>query len=163
MKKFLLFLTALLFLGCSQKEISIQQNSVFPKNVKVIPFANLTQTPLAGYKVASITTGVAKSYGINVSDTLLNYPEKDYSLKQIQNILNNFKDGYVITGFVNEYKYKAGIDANPAVSITLKVYDASQKKYVFTSTVSEVGSAYDSLGVITQNALKDIMNEAVKK
>jgi len=164
MKKLLFFIVAILILtGCAKKEISIEPNSKFPKQVKIIPFANLTQNPLAGYKVASIANGVIKEYNISVTNSLFTYPEKDYSLKEIQNILNQYNNGYIVTGFVNEYKYKAGIDANPAVSVTLKIYDAKNKKYIFTSTVSEVGTTYDSLGVITQNCLKDLMDEIIKK
>jgi TolB-like protein len=164
MKKLFFFLiTVLIFGGCAQKAVSIQPNSAFPKEVKIIPFANLTQNPLAGYKVASIANGVIKEHNIKVDNSLFTYPEKDYSLKEIQNILNQYTDGYIVTGFVNEYKYKAGIDANPAVSITLKVYDAKNKKYIFTATISETGNAYDSLGVITQNCLKALMDEISQK
>jgi hypothetical protein len=49
-----------------------------------------------------------------------------------------------------------GVDAIPAVSITIKAYDPKTEKFIFTSTISEVGSSYDSLSVITQKALKEI-------
>jgi hypothetical protein len=149
-------LIAILFLGCAQKELSIQ-NSHIPKTVKVIPFANLTQTPLAGYRVASILEGVLKEKNYNIQSSLFKYQEKDYTLEELKNILKKEKDGYIVTGYVNEFKYKAGIDAQPAVSITLKVYNPKTKKYIYTSTISEIGSTYDSLGVITQKALKEII------
>jgi len=165
MKKLLTLLTFAVFMffgGCAQKQISVEKTQI-PKKIEIIPFANLTQTPMAGYRVSSIALGVLKEYGFTVTNTLTDFPERDYSLEEINKILSEIKDGYVFTGYVNEFKYKAGIDAQPAVSLTIRIYDAKNKKNIYVSTVSEIGSSYDSLGTLTQRSIKETLDESVKK
>jgi len=160
MKKLIFFLAAILFLGCSKNVYNVSQNQQIPKNLSVIPFANFTQTQLAGYKVAAITEGVLKSKGYNVTSSLWNYPEEDYTLNDIKNLIQNNPSRFIVTGYVNEYKYKAGIDGEPAISITLKIYDKELHKDIYKATISAVGNSYDSLGVLTQENLEEVIASA---
>ena len=161
MKKILLSILFLVFIGCSSDVYNVEKTTPISKKetMSVIPFANFTQTQLAGYKVAGIVEGVFKSKGFNISKSLWNFPEEDYTLNEIKNIINHTNSNYIVTGYVNEYRYKTGIDGEPAVSITIKIYDNNKHKYIYTATISKIGNTYDSLSLITQNAINKILDE----
>lgn len=64
---------------------------------------------------------------------------------------------YVIFGSVNEFRYKTGIDGEPVVSITLRVYDTKTERIIYTGTASASGWAYESLGTIAQRILNNLV------
>jgi len=154
--KFLLVALFILFSGCVKESFSVNKQKL-PSNIRVYPFANLTQTPMAGYRVASILEGVLKSKGYHIKGSLWDFEEKDYSIEDIKDLLQNAKADYIITGYVNEYRYKTGIDGEPAVSFTIKVFSTKAHKYIYTATYSGVGDTYSSVGVLTQEGLKKII------
>lgn len=151
-------LSLLFFIGCGEV-YNIEKTTNLPKqNIEVIPFANFTQTQLAGYKVAGIIEGVLKSKDFNISQSLWDFPEEDYTLKEIKNIIENTNSKYIVTGYVNEYRYKTGIDGEPVISITIKIYDKTKQKYIYTATISKAGNTYESLGTITQEAFNKVLD-----
>jgi hypothetical protein len=154
--RFLFFLISLLFIGCIHTQYNV--NQTFPKkSVSVIPFVNFTQTPLAGYRVAGIFEGVLKSKGCHIKYSLFSFPQRDYSIDELKYLIRKIKSKYIVTGYVNEYRYKTGIDGEPAVSVTLKVYSKPLKRYIYISSFSIVGDTYSSLGVITQKGFNKIL------
>lgn len=156
-------LTYLLFsflLSCANV-VSVK-NVIIPKSATfmVLPFENNTETPLAGLRVASITEGVAVSKGYNIKPKV--YGEnKEYTQLDIQNMIRELKErgdiDYVITGSVNEFRYKTGIDGEPAVSITLKVYDLKEDKVVLINTGSRTGWSHESITTVAQKVLLAIL------
>ncbi len=114
----------------------------------ILPFSNLSDTPLAGERVAAILYGVLKSKGYR---TVLFFTprEKDYTEKEIENLRQKAKEKFncVIEGSVNEWRYKAGIDGEPAVSIT---YIVENDGKTFSGTISGSDWGHKSLGLLTQ-------------
>ena len=157
MKKILTLIILLIFTGCVRESYNIS-NQKIPTDVEIIPFVNLTQTPMAGYKVASIVNGVMKTKGYNVK--LFGFSGEEYTPEEINTLLNKADKRYIITGYVNEYRYRTGIDGEPASSVTIKVYDKKEHKYIYTSTFSITGDTYNSLGVITQEAINNVIKNA---
>ncbi|MFN3869917.1 MAG: hypothetical protein ACK4MW_00295 [Aquificaceae bacterium] len=140
----------------STGKVNIPKSSTFA----VLPFENNTETPLAGLRVASITEGVAVSKGYNIKAKM--YGEnKEYTSAEIQNMIKELKErgdiDYVITGSVNEFRYKTGIDGEPAVSITLKIYDLKEDKFVLVNTGSRTGWSHESVGTVAQKILQAIL------
>ena len=158
--KILIYLLFSFLLSCasvvSVKGVSIPKSATFV----VLPFENNTETPLAGLRVASITEGVAVSKGYNIKPKV--YGEnKEYTQLDIQNMIRELKErgdvDYVITGSVNEFRYKTGIDGEPAVSITLKIYDLKENKFVLINTGSRTGWSHESITTVAQKLLRAIL------
>ncbi|WP_200763638.1 hypothetical protein [Nitrosophilus alvini] len=160
------FLMLFFFSGCS-----LVYNTEAPKITKtekfvILPFANFTQTPMAGYRVAGIAEGVFKSYGLVIKGSLWDIDERDYTLKEIREMIKKMEKNdtaYIITGYVNEYRYKTGIDGEPAVSITLKIYDTVQKKYIWGSVASKTGWSYQSVSTIAHELLNEMAYDMIKR
>ena len=157
--KRLLLLFILVFTGCIRENFNVKKTSLPLQNIRIIPFANFTQTPMAGYKVAGILEGVLRSKNIKFKGSLWDFEERDYSIEDIQKLIEDINSSYIITGYVNEYRYKTGIDGEPAVSVTIKIYDKKLKKYIYIATFSRVGDTYNSLGVLTQEGFNKVLEK----
>ncbi|MEZ0323577.1 MAG: hypothetical protein ABWJ98_04630 [Hydrogenothermaceae bacterium] len=135
---------------------NLNKNSVYV----VLPFENFTETPMAGLRVASIAEGVATAKGYRVKNGIYERENKEYSKQEIDALIDKLKDSqidYVITGSVNEYRYKTGIDGEPAVSITLKIYDLKNGKTVLTNVGSMTGWSNESIGTVAQKLINKLI------
>jgi predicted extracellular nuclease len=61
---------------------------------------------------------------------------------------NGFK--FVITGNVNEFRYKTGIEGEPAVSVTVLIYDSESGEVIWSSTGSATGWSNQSRTTVAQ-------------
>jgi len=161
MKKFLLVLIIPVFLLISSCASVINKSSFEAKKdavYAVIPFENYTETPLAGYRVASITEGVLKSKGFKVI-RVWKYMDKEPSEEELRSLFEKARESadFVVYGTVNEFRYKTGIDGEPAVSITLYVYDAKTGNRIYTGSASASGWAHESLGTVAQKLLNKLI------
>ncbi len=114
----------------------------------ILPFSNLSDTPLAGERVAAILYGVLKSKGYR---TVLFFTprERDYTANEIENLKRKAEGKFncTIGGSVNEWRYKVGIDGEPAVSIT---YVIKENGKTLSGTISGSDWGHKSLGLLTQ-------------
>ena len=126
----------------------------------VAPFENYTDTPLAGYRVASMLEGILRAKGYKVADRVWEYPDKEPSREEIKNFLYKSlkKADYVFFGSVNEFRYKTGIDGEPAVSVSVFLMESSTGKVIGGSSLSASGWAHESLGTV----LQELLREAIK-
>ncbi|AHE96271.1 hypothetical protein THERU_05910 [Thermocrinis ruber] len=142
--------------GCARV---VNQTPTLPikgESYVVLPFENYTETPYAGYRVASILEGVLASKGYNLIPRVWSINERELAVEEIEKLKESaVKNGarYIVHGSVNEFRYKTGLDGEPAVSITIFVYDAKENKVVKNVTVSGSGWVHESLGTLTQKLL----------
>ncbi len=102
----------------------------------LLPVVNRSQTPQAGERVEAILVSLLRSRGVT---HISHYPETSQS--QVLMVLDDqtrynaalkwaLTQGfrYAITGTVEEWRYKAGLDGEPAVGVTLQVIDLRRSK-----------------------------------
>ncbi|SMP08373.1 hypothetical protein SAMN06265339_0616 [Desulfurobacterium pacificum] len=135
-----LFAFSFVLSGCATLINQTKRQDFKGFHCAVVPFTNYSETPLAGSRVAAILYGVLKSKGYNVD--LVNGAEKG----------DLIKEGYrcVISGYVNEWRYKVGIDGEPAVSVTYVVKDLKTGKKLASGSLSATEWGNKSLGLMTQ-------------
>lgn len=124
----------------------------------VIPFENYSDTPLAGYRIASIVESVLRVKGYKVINKVWKYKDTDPTEEELEENFNkaSLKSDMVIYGTVNEFRYKTGIDGEPAVSITIYIYDVKKGYVIKSATVSATGSSGESLGTVTQRLIREL-------
>ena len=129
------------------------------KVYSVIPFENYTNTPLAGYRVASMLESTLRAKGFRVIRRVWEFKGIDPDNKEIGKILEKAsrESDYVIAGSVNEFRYKVGIDGEPAVSISVYLIDSVSGAVVGGATLSGSGMSYDSLGTLTQKLIDKLL------
>jgi len=122
----------------------------------ILPFNNFSDTPLAGERVAAILYGLMQSKGYNV--TLYFTPkDSDFTPQEIQDLEKKAEKEYpcIVEGSVNEWRYKVGIDGEPAVSITYTIKNVKTGK-TSSGTVSGTDWGHKSLGLLTQELFNKV-------
>ncbi len=130
--------------------------------VVVLPFENHTETPMAGLRVASLLESVLRTKGYAIGERFWKLKDVDYTPEEIKGLLKEAGQrgvDYVFTGSVNEFRYKTGIDGEPAVSITIDLYNTADGKVIWGSVGSATGWSHESTGTVTQK----LLNKLVRK
>ena len=163
MLKLLTLSFTLFFMACSsivhKENIQLPHNKVYA----VGSFWNYTQTPMAGLKTASIVESVLSKEKLSLI-SLVEGDEKK-SLKQSKiNFLKaqtqkakKLKADYLITGEVQEWRYKTGIDGEPVVSYSIKVIELKSGNVLFNAVGAKSGLGNKSIGVITQEIASELI------
>nr|ATZ76380.1 DUF799 superfamily outer membrane lipoprotein PelC [uncultured Acidithrix sp.] len=152
--KFLVPTTLLVMLaGCASMNIQAQQplRPAAGTAWAVLPFANNTETPVANARAAALAAALLQSDGqrvlgtLPISSRLQTLLGGDWHRDYNRALTAARADGagYALGGSVDQWSYRAGINAEPEVSLTLWVVDVPSGAVIW----SGVGSAHGgSLG-----------------
>jgi hypothetical protein len=153
----------LFFTGCSSHLTKKDVNFPSNKTYAISSFWNYTETPMAGLRAASIVESVATKEGISLysltegSDEMAQNSSKINFLKnQIKNA-KTLKADYLITGEVQEWRYKTGIDGEPVVSYTIKIIKLDDGTTMFNSVGAKSGWGHKSIGVVAQEIAQELL------
>lgn len=134
----------------------------------MLPIVNHTEMPQAGLQAESITEVMLRSAGIA---SLGNYPAtinrdtlfEPAERKAVTDALVWAREQgirYVVTGTVDEWRYKVGLDGEPAVGLTLQVLDLKEgDRVVWTAAGSRTGWSRDALSAVAQKLIKDMVSD----
>jgi len=163
-KRLILVLWLCLLVGCSSMHVTrgplIEPNQTWA----VVPFANHTTTPMAGLNAAETTKQLirAKAFGPMIdyipkrhsSKTLTPLETKPMSHRQMLRWAWRHKVRYVVTGTVTEWRYKSGIDGEPAVGLSIEVWDTLAEHVVWSAVGSSTGNSRDSLSYVSMRLIR---------
>ena len=171
MKNLLTLAAATLFLaGCSttamiatnkelpQVYVDINKTAQVKNNVTItlLRFNNYTDTPKAGQRATNIAEGVLLAKGYNVT-THMQKTQDSLSAAQAQALKDNSK--YFLKGGVSEWRYKTGIDGEPAVSIKLSLYKTKNAKLVWSATGADSDWGTGSIGTTAQKLIEKMTSK----
>lgn len=167
LRSFTTLLLLVTFWGCSPMQI--HKTTMPPKaqlkqaRIAVIPFYNYTQTPMAGYSAASVAGTVLKAHGYRVETKDLRpspetMPDAN-ALKRKERIAQLRADDfrYVLTGEVTEWRYKAGVDAEPVAGLVVTLIDTENGRSVYNAAGSRHALSLHSLSETAQEILESIL------
>jgi TolB-like protein len=131
----------------------------------ILPIANNTETPQAGQRAASIAQSLLTSYGYgnlarypaSADDETLFDPAKPDAQQNALNWARQQNAHYALTGAVNEWRYKVGVDGEPAVGLTLEVLDVQSGKVVWSGSGSRTGWSRDAVSGVAQKLERDLL------
>jgi len=166
----LLVLGALIVTGCSstsliitkqglpQVYVDVNKTDQIKQDIQLSLFKlnNYTDTPRAGQRATNIVEGVllAKGYNINTHISNDNYTLDEIKLKAQQ---DNSK--YFLIGGISEWRYKTGIDGEPAVSIQLSLYKTRNSKLVWSATGADSDWGTGSIGTTAQELIEKMTSK----
>lgn len=162
-KKIILLITLLLFTACSSilhKKVTSLPND---KTYAITSFWNYTETPMAGLRAASIVESVLSQKNITLhslidgSDTVAEKEGKQKLFNFQKEQARSMGANYLITGNVQEWQYKTGIDAEPVVSYSIKVIDLENNAIVFNGVGAKSAWGHKSIGVVAQEIAKELI------
>lgn len=161
-------LAALLLSGCATYDGGPSPSLDKSARWAILPFTNTTETPLAGQRAEMLAgallgakaIGEVRHYPLEQNETLF-AAGNDGKLRD-QALQWARKQGmrYALTGEVFEWRYKVGVDGEPAVGISLRVIDVANGKILWAGASSKSGWHRDSLGMVAQGVLRRLVAEA---
>jgi TolB-like protein len=144
-------LLLLVMSGCSVVRQSAPVTLAHTNRIAVFPFANNTATPQASQRAVSMSSHLLNEcrlqvmmYPTTCQSTVCQYSKT----KQQKMRAWARRQGihYALTGAVNEWRYKVGLDGEPAVSLSLSIVDVQTGRVVWSAVGSKSGASRSSLG-----------------
>lgn len=167
LKKLTFIFFILLFTACSSIVHKKSASLSASKTYAIASFWNYTETPMAGLRAASIVESVLSKQNIAIhslidgaDDVSLKKTKRElYNLQKEQ--AKNMNANYLITGSVQEWQYKTGIDGEPVVSYTIKVIDLASNAIIFNAVGAKSAWGHKSIGVVAQEIAKELIPQFI--
>jgi polysaccharide biosynthesis protein PelC len=156
---------ALWLAGCAVTDVGRAPQMSPGDVVAVLPIVNNTETPQAGLRAEAIaesllkTGGVAnlKRYPASLNPETLFEPAERESVGKALEWARGERARYALTGSVQEWRYKVGVDGEPAVGISLQLIDVASGQVVWSATGSNAGWSRESLSGVAQKLLRRLL------
>lgn len=129
-----------------------RRNSV---TISVFAFENYTDTPQAGQRAANLMDGMLSAKGYS---TVNQVDDVTRSLSTKRSLAKREHSRYIFTGGVTEWRYKTGIDGEPAISLQCKLIESATGKVVWTAAGSDNAWGNASIGTTAQGLFENLLN-----
>ncbi len=163
-----ILLLAVLLGACSVVDRNASSKPL-DRNAKwaLLPIVNDTEVPQAGLRAETITEVALRRRGI---EDLRHYPPalnpdslfEPTERKATVDAMNWAREQgirYAVTGAVNEWHYKVGIDGEPAVGVTLQIVDLRDgDRVVWSAAGGKSGWSRDALSAVAQSLIGDLVD-----
>jgi hypothetical protein len=134
----------------------------------LLPIINHTDVPQAGLRAEAITEGLLRSGGVN---NLTRYPAAlnqdtlfEPAERKVFDEANKWARSqgaqYAIYGAVDEWRYKVGIDGEPAVGVALHIMDMQSGSVVWSGVGGKSGWSRESLSGVAQKLIRGLLASA---
>lgn len=165
MKRLLALLAVLLAGGCST--ISTSGGGTLDAGAKwaMLPLANHTDTPQAALAAEAMIEHQARRRGIGnivrypatLSRDTLFEPSEQRVVDEARKWAKEQGAVYGIGGAVEEWRYKVGIDGEPAVGVTLQVVDLRNDAVVWSAAGAKSGWSREALSAVANKLLASLL------
>ena len=162
----MLSLLVMVFAGCANTVTSTATLQPMDARARwaLLPMTNNTEAPMAGLAAEAMVEhhlmarGISPvhypaSVGRDLTGDAMDRSTVDSALKWAR------EQGlrYAVTGSVEEWRYKAGLDGEPAVGLTLRVVDLESGQVVWTASGSRAGWGRDSVSSVSQILIQQLV------
>jgi hypothetical protein len=154
--------------GCASLESS--RAPAFEPDARwvLLPIINNTDTPQAGLRAESITFALLKAEGLK---DLRQYPADlnpetlfEPSDRKVMAAALDWarKEGarYAVTGAVDEWRYKVGVDGEPAVGVSLRILDVKTGETLWSGVAAKSGWSRQALAQTGQDVIGKLVRDA---
>ena len=162
--KRLLIICLLLLAGCAITDSS--KAPVLDKDAKwvLLPMANHTETPQAALRMEAITETIFRvkgamslqTYPASLTQDSLFEPADDKAVEAALGWAQQSGARYAITGTVNEWRYKTGVDGEPAVGVTIKIIDVQTRQVIWSAAGGRTGWGREAVSAVAQKLLENL-------
>ena len=149
-KRFLrLVLYVLLLSACASTVKSVHRTVPLSATARwvLLPVANYAETPQAGERVEALLETVLHGEGVANLDRYPPLKEDDTHL--IMSERQRYEESlgwargqhydYAVTGSVEEWRYKSGLDGDPAVGLTIRVVQPGNGRVLWSASGTRTG------------------------
>ncbi len=157
--------------GCSTLKGSRAPDMDLGARWILLPSINNTETPQAGGRLDSIAASLLRTHG--VADLSL-YPagqggdalfESADRKSQEAALAWAKKQGarYAVAGTVDEWRYKVGLDGEPAAGISLSIIELSTGRVLWSGTGARTGWSRESVAGVAQELTDDLIADGLSR
>lgn len=130
----------------------------------VLPIVNHTDVPQAGLRAEAIAEGVLRARGVGgmvkypstLNPESLFEPSERRAQAEAQEWAKKQGVRYGVTGAVDEWRYKVGVDGEPAVGLALQVVDLQSGEVVWSAVGARSGWSRESLAGVAQKLIREM-------
>ncbi len=163
---FLLTCAAVLLGACASTIQTTANGPVLDADAKwaLLPLTNHTDTPQAALSAESMLDHLLRLRGVQnlqiypaalSRDSLFEPSERKVSEEALE-WARTQGIRYAVSGSVEEWRYKVGLDGEPAVGVTLRVVDLGTGKTVWSASGAKSGWSRQALSAVAQKVLGDL-------
>lgn len=165
--RWLLWVFVLCLSACTSVVIADRPDVEKGASWTILPFMNHTETPQAGLRAEYIVENILRAGGLH---NLSRYPStlvQEESLfenterKQVDKALEwASKNGhkYAVLGTVEEWRYKVGVDGEPAVGLGIQVVDVATRKVIWAATGGKTGWSREALSAVAHKLIEELLD-----
>ena len=132
----------------------------------VLPFANHTETPMAGNRAESVAEALLHARGVGKVKRYTSTAQQEAlfdagdTKRQEQALAWAREQGvrYALAGTVDEWRYKVGVDGEPAVGLMLQVKDLSNDQVVYSAAGGRTGGSREALAAVGQRLAAELVS-----
>lgn len=168
LKYFWLGLCTVVLTGCATSIQSSAKHDALDPSAKwvLLPIANNTDTPQAGLSAEAMLEHQLRRRGIlgvqhypaTLSRDSLFEPTERKVTEEAQQWARDQGARFAVLGSVQEWRYKVGIDGEPAVGVALKVLDLSSGQVVWSASGAKSGWSREALSAVAQSVLTELLD-----
>lgn len=158
----------LLLNACATLQTQVSHPVTLPASTPIVvgPIANHSDTPLANRRVESILVGLLQTRGfrkatafprIQSCDKLLYCPDEAIANDKLIAWARHHHVPYILTGSVNEWRYKVGLDGEPAAGVSLTLVHVKSHRVEWSGVGSIIGGSRSGLEEVGQKLLSTLL------
>jgi polysaccharide biosynthesis protein PelC len=132
--------------------------------VAVLPLANFTETPDAGRAAQAVAANTLRNLGYTTVATMASTENgasfdaaTQPNLEQGLDWARDQHAKYVLTGAVEEWRYKVGVDGEPVVTLSFELRELPSGRVVWSATGSRTGWSRSGLGSNAQTLVGKLL------
>ena len=131
----------------------------------VLPFANHTETPMAGNRAESVAEALLHARGVGKVKRYTSTAQQEAlfdagdTKRQEQALAWAREQGvrYALAGTVDEWRYKVGVDGEPAAGITLQIIDVQSGDILWSGSGGKSGWSREALSAVAQKLIRELL------
>lgn len=137
----------------------------------LLPAINNTETPQAGARLDSITASLLRVNGVNQlsvyqsnnnNESLFDLADRR-NQEQALNAVKSTGAKYAVAASVDEWRYKVGLDGEPAAGVTVNIIDLSTGQVVWSGTAAKTGWSREAVSAIAQKTVDQLLKNALSR
>ncbi|MGA9476914.1 MAG: hypothetical protein WBV21_04000 [Desulfobacterales bacterium] len=146
---------------------NVQRSEPLDRQAKwaILPVSNLAEIPMAGENIESILDNALRIRGLanlqpqaglsQTGGTLILDDRQRYEQVLKKARQENVRFG--VTGAVHEWRYKTGLDGEPAVGVTLQVIDLPSGRVLWTASGAKTGWGYSNVSGTAEKLVSELL------
>ena len=135
----------------------------------LLPAINNTETPQAGARLDSITANLLRVNGVS-NLSVYNATATNEGLFELADRRNQEAAltwakttgaKYAVAGSVDEWRYKVGLDGEPAAGISLTIIELSTGQVVWSGSAARTGWSREAVSAVAQKTVDGLLKSAL--